>query len=113
MSCIFCKIVSGEIPSTKIYDDGKVVGFKDLNPLAPVHNLFIHHNHHKDVNEMVLLDGNNLIDIYKAISEWSKQAGLDQSGFRIVTNLGKDAGQTVFHAHFHVLGGTTLKGFGA
>lgn len=113
MNCIFCKIINGEIPAKKIYDDGKVIGFNDLNPLAPIHVLFIHHNHHKDVSEMVSLDSQNVIDIYRAIAEWTKKEQLDQTGYRVVTNFGADAGQTVFHAHFHVLAGGKLKGFGA
>lgn len=111
--CIFCKIVSGNIPSSKIYEDDKVLGFKDLNPLAKIHNLFIHKSHTKNVNEISDENAQQLKDIFCAISKYTKEASLSEKGFRVVTNVGKDGGQTVFHTHFHVLGGERLGGFGS
>ncbi len=111
-SCIFCKIVKGEIPSTKVYEDDKVYGFVDLYPQAKIHLLFIHKSHTKNINEMAL-SPEAIGEVFTAIKIYSEQAGLDKNGFRIVTNLGPEAGQTVFHTHFHVLGGEQLKRFGA
>jgi histidine triad (HIT) family protein len=111
--CIFCKIINGEIPSTKVFENDSVLGFKDLNPMAKIHNLFIHKEHTKNAVELSQNSPEQLTDIFKAISEYAKDSGEDESGFRIVTNIGKNAGQTVFHTHFHVLGGERLGRFGS
>ncbi len=111
--CIFCKIVKEEIPSTRVYEDEFVIGFRDLNPLAKEHLLFIHRDHSKDINDLSDTDPAQLSDVFKAISSYSKSSGLASSGFRVVTNLGSDGCQTVFHTHFHVLGGEKLGGFGS
>jgi len=111
--CLFCKIVKGDIPSSKVYEDESVYGFKDINPMAKDHYLFIHKKHSKDFIEQVSTDPTQIIDIYKAIAKFTKEINLDQSGLRVVTNLGENGGQTVFHTHFHVLGGEKLRGFGA
>ena len=111
--CIFCKIIKNEIPSTKVFENELVLGFKDLNPMAKVHNLFIHKDHTKNAIELTESDPKQLSDIFKAISSYTKESGHDESGFRIVTNIGADAGQTVFHTHFHVLGGERLGKFGS
>lgn len=111
-NCLFCKIFKGEIPATKIFESENVVGFVDLYPQAKKHYLFIHKNHTGNVNEMAF-DASTIVDVYKAISEFTKKEQLDQSGFRVVTNTGKHAGQTIFHTHFHVLGGEQLGHFGS
>jgi histidine triad (HIT) family protein len=108
--CIFCKIISGDLPCEKVYEDQFVLGFKDLNPLAKIHNLFIHKEHSKNVNEM---SSDQISTVYSAIKKFTEDEGLDESGFRVVTNIGKDGGQTVFHTHFHVLAGERLGGFGS
>lgn len=110
--CIFCKIIRGEIPSTKIYEKGNVTGFVDLHPQAKIHLLFVHKNHTSNINEMSL-DPQTIGEVYQAIAEYTKKEGLDNGGFRVVTNLGRDAGQTVFHTHFHVLSGERLGHFGS
>lgn len=110
--CIFCKIAQGSIPATKVFESDEVIGFKDLHPLAAKHFLFIHKSHSKNVVEMVESDPDQVKAIYQAIGEFSKKEGLADSGLRVVTNLGKHGGQTVFHTHFHVLGGEQLGGFG-
>lgn len=110
--CIFCKIIDGKIPSTKVFENDKVYAFKDLHPQASKHYLFIHKGHTKDANDLVNSDPQQLSDIFAAISDVSRKEGLDQTGFRIVTNIGPHAGQTVFHTHFHLLGGEQLRGFG-
>jgi histidine triad (HIT) family protein len=110
--CIFCKIVEGKIPSTKIFENEKVLAFKDLHPHAALHYLFIHKNHTKDINELSDNDPEQLQDLFQAMSQVTKKEGLDQKGFRIVTNMGPQAGQTVFHTHFHLLAGEQLGRFG-
>ncbi len=110
--CIFCKIIEGKIPSTKVFENDKVLAFKDLHPHASLHYLFIHKRHTKDVNELADTDPAQLSDLFKAMSEVSKKEGLDKKGYRVVTNLGPHAGQTVFHTHFHFVGGEQLGRFG-
>ncbi len=111
--CIFCKIINNEIPSTRVYEDEFVIGFKDLNPLAKEHYLFIHRDHSENINDITDSDPAQLSDVFKAISKFTKDSGLASTGFRVVTNQGVDGGQTVFHTHFHVLGGEKLAGFGS
>jgi histidine triad (HIT) family protein len=111
--CIFCKLVEGKIPSTKIYEDENVIGFKDLRPQAAIHQLFIHRRHTKDINELAKSDPSQLADLFLGIRKYTEEAGLTKDGFRIVTNLGHHAGQTVFHTHFHVLAGEPLSSFGS
>ena len=113
IDCIFCKIIEGKIPSTIIYEDENVIGFKDLRPQAVIHLLFIHRKHTKDINEMVKNDPTQLMDIFEAIRLYTEKNNLTQQGFRVVTNLGPFAGQTVFHTHLHVLGGGPLGHFGS
>lgn len=110
--CIFCKIVDGIIPSTKIFENDKVFAFKDLHPSANKHYLFIHKGHTKDVNDLSVTEPAQFADLFAAMREVTQNEGLDKSGFRVVTNVGPHAGQTVFHTHFHLLGGEQLRGFG-
>lgn len=112
MDCLFCKIIKNEIPSTKVYEDEKVIGFKDIHPLAKEHYLFIARNHTKDVNEMSEKNADDLVSLFNAIRAFTQAKKLDEKGFRLVTNLGEEAGQTVFHTHFHVLSGEKLGTFG-
>jgi len=111
--CIFCKIVEGKIPATKIYEDDKVIGFKDLRPQAAIHQLFIHKNHSKDINDLVKNDPGQLADLFNGIRLYTEKENLTENGFRVVTNLGAHAGQTVFHTHLHVLAGEPLGHFGS
>lgn len=110
--CLFCKIVKGDIPSTKVFENDKVLGFVDIFPQAKTHLLFIHKSHTANINEMAETDAKAIGEVYLAIAEFTKKEGMDQGGFRVVTNLGKNAGQTVFHTHFHVVGGESLGRFG-
>ena len=109
--CIFCKIFKNEIPSKRVFENENVIAFNDLRPLAQTHVLFIHKNHSKNINEMVS-EPKSIADIFNAIKEWTKNQSLEESGFRVVTNCGPNAGQTVFHTHFHVLAGEPLGSFG-
>lgn len=110
--CIFCKLAEGKIPSTKIYEDEKVIGFKDLRPQATIHQLFIHKKHTKDINELTKTDPSQLAELFHAIRLYTEKDGLIKDGFRVVTNQGPNAGQTVFHTHLHVLAGEPLGHFG-
>jgi histidine triad (HIT) family protein len=109
--CIFCKIIEGTIPSIKVFENDRVIGFKDLHPAAQIHFLFVHKNHTRDINEMMVLEPSQIGDIFSAIRELTLKDGIQDKGFRVVTNTGQHGGQTVFHTHFHVLGGEQLRGF--
>lgn len=111
--CIFCKLVEGKIPSTKIYEDEHVIGFKDLRPQAAIHQLFIHKTHTKDINELAKNDPSQLATLFNAIRIYTEKENLTKDGFRVVTNQGPHAGQTVFHTHLHVLAGEPLGHFGS
>ena len=111
--CLFCKIVSGDIPSSKVYEDDNVFAFNDISPMAKNHWLFIHKEHTKNADEMANENPEHLLDIFKAISVVTSDHGVVENGYSVITNCGPDAGQTVFHTHFHVLSGEKLAGFGA
>ena len=105
-TCIFCKIIKNEIPSSKVYENDDILAFKDINPQAPVHIIVIPKKHIENILE--LNDESLLTKIHKAIKEIVKEQNLDKQGFRLVTNTGEDACQTVKHLHFHILGGDKL-----
>lgn len=106
--CLFCKIVKGEIPSTKVYEDEFVYAFKDINPEAPVHILVIPKKHIDSINKIEKEDEALIGKIFTTIKKVAEEQGIAQSGYRVVSNCGKDAGQTVMHLHFHILGGKAL-----
>lgn len=108
MNCLFCKIVEGTIPSTKVYEDEYVYAFKDIQPQAPVHLLVIPKKHIASLNEAEPGDAELLGRVALVAQRVAKEAGLGDSGYRVLTNVGKDGGQVVFHIHFHVLGGEKL-----
>jgi histidine triad (HIT) family protein len=101
--CLFCKIVAGKIPAEVVYRDNSVVAFKDINPQAPVHLLVIPVNHIERLTDKGASDGEMLSQIFAVIARLAEDLGLEK-GFRVVANCGDDAGQTVPHIHFHVLG---------
>jgi histidine triad (HIT) family protein len=103
--CIFCKIVRGEIPSREVARDQMTLAFEDLNPQAPVHVLVIPIEHHDDAHA---LPGATLEAMYAMARRVTEEKGIAQSGYRMVFNIGPDSGQTVFHAHLHVLGGRRM-----
>ena len=103
--CIFCKIANHEIPSTVVYEDDRVIAFDDLNPQAPVHTLVIPKKHYADITDGVPAE--TLGAMAHAIDEVARVKGLDK-GFRVISNKGEAAGQTVMHFHMHVLGGKDL-----
>ena len=108
MDCIFCKIVAKEVPSEIIYEDEKVLVFKDLEPKAPVHVLVIPKAHISSVMEINEENSEIISHIFKVIKKLSSKLNL-QNGFRVINNCGKYGGQTVNHIHFHVLGGQQLE----
>ncbi len=103
--CVFCKIIAGEIPAQKVYEDERVLAFHDIEPHAPVHVVIIPKKHVP--NCMVLQEG-DLAGILDAVQEVARRMNVTDSGFRLVMNCGKDAGQTVEHVHIHLLGGKQL-----
>lgn len=107
MDCLFCKIIAGEIPSKKIYEDDRVLAFYDIAPQAPVHFLVIPKAHIKDADGVNEENEAVIGQIFTVIAKVAKELGLS-GGYRVVTNCGKDAMQTVDHLHFHVLGGRLL-----
>ena len=107
MDCLFCKIIAGEIPSTKVYEDEYVYAFKDINPQAPVHILVVPKEHIASADDVNSGNSAYVAKIFEAIPEIAKAAGLT-NGYRIVSNCGDDACQSVKHLHFHILGGRKL-----
>ena len=105
-NCIFCKIVKGEIPSNKIYEDDEILAFKDINPIAKVHILVIPKKHFDSLVDFN--DDNLLAKMFKVIKEIAKEQGIEESGYRVLTNIGENGGQAVKHLHFHILGGEKL-----
>ncbi len=108
MDCIFCKIAKGEIPCNKVYEDENVIAFHDLDPQAPTHVLIIPKTHIGSAMEITEENSGLIGRIYEAAAKIAGELGLEQ-GFRIVNNCGRDGGQTVFHIHFHLLGGRSMK----
>jgi len=107
MDCLFCKIINGDIPSSKVYEDENVLAFKDINPNAPVHVLVIPKQH---IESADCIGSDNIAAVSKvmlAIPVVADKCGL-KNGYRVITNVGEDGGQTVKHLHFHILGGEKL-----
>lgn len=107
-NCIFCKIIRGEIPSKTVYEDEYCYAFGDIAPVAPVHILFVPKEHIASVSDINASNSAVVAKIYEAIAKVAKEMGLDKDGYRVVSNCGENAGQTVFHLHFHLLGGKAL-----
>ncbi len=108
MDCLFCKIISGEIPSKKVYEDDLCYAFYDINPVAPVHVLVIPKKHIESLDKLEKEDGEIISHIMLKIKEIANQLRLE-NGYRVVTNIGEDGQQSVKHLHFHLIGGRKLK----
>lgn len=106
--CLFCKIINGDIPSAKVYEDEKVYAFRDIAPQAPVHVLVIPKKHVSSVAAIDELDDATVAACLRACRKVAELEGLTEGGFRVVSNCGDDACQSVKHLHFHVLGGKKL-----
>ncbi len=107
MDCLFCKIVAGQIPSTKVYEDETVLAFRDISPMAPTHILVIPKAHIDSVAQVNPENSGVIAHIFEVIAKIAEQEGLEE-GFRVVSNCGAHAGQSVKHLHFHILGGREL-----
>lgn len=107
--CLFCMIAAGTIPSAKVYEDDEVVAFRDINPQAPVHVLVIPKRHIQSAHHIRMEDSATVMAMYAAAQRVAEELGISEDGYRIVTNIGRDAGQSVPHLHFHILGGRSLQ----
>ena len=107
--CIFCKIINGEIPSKKVYEDDKVYAFYDITPEAPVHFLVIPKEHIESANDLNDSNINIVSHIFRVINKIVVELNISDKGYRVINNCGEDGGQTVKHIHFHVLGGRSLQ----
>jgi histidine triad (HIT) family protein len=108
MSCLFCRIVSGEIPSTPVYSDDRVYAFADINPQAPLHVLVVPKRHIATLNDLGEGDDGIVGEMVRRAAAIARERGHDDGGYRTVFNCNADAGQTVFHVHLHLLAGRRL-----
>jgi histidine triad (HIT) family protein len=108
MSCLFCRIVAGEIPAQRVYEDDRIVAFADINPQAPLHVLVVPRAHIATLNDLTAEHDGIVGEMVRRAAALAKERGFDGSGFRTVFNCNAHAGQTVFHIHLHVLGGRAL-----
>jgi histidine triad (HIT) family protein len=107
-NCLFCKIIAGEIPSTKVYEDDTILAFRDIAPQAPTHVLVVPKCHIADTDGITAENSAVIAHIFTVIPQIAKAEGLE-NGYRVVTNCGADSGQTVPHLHFHILGGKQME----
>lgn len=103
--CLFCKIIAGDIPAERVYEDDRVIAFRDINPVAPTHVLVIPRTHIASLNEASSEHREALGAVLLAAREVAKKEGIGERGYRLVVNTMKDAGQEVFHVHAHLIGG--------
>jgi histidine triad (HIT) family protein len=108
VSCLFCKIIAGEIPATKVYEDDRLFAFNDINPQAPMHVLIVPKKHVATVNDLTTAEDDLVGAMVRTAAKVATERGLDGPGYRTVFNCNAQAGQTVFHIHLHVLGGRVM-----
>jgi histidine triad (HIT) family protein len=108
MDCLFCKIIAGEIPGSFVYQDEAMVAFKDINPQAPLHVLIVPKKHVATLNDLTSEDDDLVGSMFRRAAALAKENGYDQRGYRAVFNTNREAGQTVFHIHLHLLAGRSL-----
>ena len=106
--CLFCKIIDGQIPSEKVYEDDSVLAFKDINPAAPIHILVIPKKHIDSLAELTQEDKDVIWHIHEVMNIVAEEQGFKENGYRVIVNCGKDSGQEVMHLHYHVLAGTKM-----
>lgn len=106
--CLFCKIVAGHIPADTVYESDSVLAFRDISPRASVHVLVIPKSHEDTLGQMAGDDATGVAELFTVAREVARLEGIEDSGYRVVSNVGADAGQEVFHVHVHVLGGQRL-----
>ena len=108
MDCLFCKIIAGEIPSKKVYEDANVYAFYDINPVAPVHVIVVPKMHIESANAIDIENSDAVKYVFEAIPKIAEELGVKEDGYRVITNIGQNGGQTIKHLHFHIIGGTNL-----
>ena len=108
-NCIFCKIIAGTSPAQRVYEDDSVTAFRDIHPSAPVHVLIVPNRHIASVNELDEVDEALMGRLFTVARKIAKQEGIDQTGYRLITNTGPHGGQVVFHLHMHLLGGQRMR----
>ena len=108
-SCVFCKIISGELPGTIVFRDEQATAFRDIHPAAPTHILIVPNKHIASVNVLEGEDEQLIGHLFSVAGQLAKREGIDQSGYRLITNTGPNAGQTVYHIHVHLIGGQMMK----
>ena len=106
--CVFCRIVAGEAPAEVLHATETVMAFRDRNPQAPTHLMLIPKEHLTEMTDLQARHGGMLAEIFEAAAHLARTEGIDRSGWRLVANVGPDAGQSVFHLHFHLLGGRRM-----
>jgi len=107
-NCLFCKIVNKEVPAEIVYENDKIIVFKDIKPIAPIHFLIIPKRHIPSLNHLEPQDKELIGELFLVAQKFAKDKGIDKTGYRLIFNIGKDAGQTVDHLHLHLLGGKKL-----
>lgn len=108
MDCLFCKIIAGEIPSKKVYEDANVYAFYDINPVSPVHVIVVPKMHIESANAIDIENSDAVKYVFEAIPKIAQELGVKEDGYRVITNIGQNGGQTIKHLHFHIIGGTNL-----
>ncbi len=108
MDCIFCKLANGEIPTELVYENDKVVAFRDVNPVAPVHILVVPKKHYISLEDIPVEEMDIIAEMHRAIRAVAKKEGFAENGYRVINNCGKDGGQEVPHIHYHVLAGKQM-----
>ncbi len=107
--CLFCKIIAGEIPSTKVHEDDQVLAFRDINPVAPTHILIIPKKHIASINELTSADEGLVGHMFTSAQTLAVEEGVNESGYRLIINVGPDGGQEVYHLHLHLIGGQRMR----
>ncbi len=107
-TCLFCKIIAGDIPSDTVHEDDLVIAFNDINPVAPVHQLLVPRRHVESAADLAETDAEMLGRLFAVAADLARDAGLPEPGYRLLTNIGVDGGQSVPHLHFHLIGGRRM-----
>ena len=107
--CVFCKIIAGEIPSTRVYQDESVTAFRDIHPAAPTHILIVPNRHLASINDLQPQDETLVGHLFSVARRLAEQEQIDQTGYRLIINTGPDSGQVVFHLHLHLIGGQRMR----
>ncbi len=107
--CTFCRIIAGEAPSDKLYEDGEVTAFRDIHPVAPTHVLVVPNKHIASVNELTSEDESLVGRLFIVARQVAEEEGIDKTGYRLIINTGRDGGQVIYHLHLHLIGGHRMR----